>query len=117
MRTIRVGRDGSRNVAVGVPDAPAVQPPSETMSDEQRKNLVESINTMPLEKRVSAFRSVGLDEEADAFEKSLQSSGDAPADGADVALQQENADAPAFEKPVEEEPAPAPRRSGRRKRQ
>lgn len=69
MRTIRVGREKQK--PFGVENAPNVQLPSETMSEEQKQKFLESISQMPKDKWVGALRSAGFESEANECEREL----------------------------------------------
>ena len=71
MRTIRVGRKDQRSFNPSEVAAEVKRPASESWDDEQRARFLESVNQMPKEKRVSALRSVGLDDVADDMERSF----------------------------------------------
>ena len=68
MGKIRIGRSGQNTFDSNVAK---VQKPAETMSEEHKANLIESILRMPKEKWVGAFRASGLDKEADEYEMML----------------------------------------------
>lgn len=68
MGKIRIGRMGQKTFDSNVVK---VQKPAETMSEEHKANLIESILRMPKEKWVGAFRASGLDKEADEYEMML----------------------------------------------
>ena len=71
MGTIRIGRKEQVSFVPDKVQSESRQLPSETMSEEQKSNLIESIKQMPKEKWVAALRGVGLEDEANECERQL----------------------------------------------